>query len=303
LKHRIISLFSLLRYGTQNCHPQINMNRRTFLKTLTGTILHGAVLGVPLHAISEAETLHAPSADTDVKDYLHKMQSFNLKHNGDICLKGKQRDLLESTVNRLDRIQSLIGHGNFYLAGFDEIINVSKNYSQIGPFTQDELSFLEEIFYRDASEYGFWGDKPYSNITDTINKSKVVKVRGTGNYLYNTDSLDTFKKIKKELGREVILTSGLRGVAKQFFLFLNKAYHNNANLSLASRSLAPPGYSFHSAGDFDVGQIDMGGRNFTEDFTRTEVYKKLVDRGYAKLRYKKNNLLGVRFEPWHIKLG
>jgi len=281
------------------------MNRRTFLKTLTATILHGTVLGVPLPAISKAGTSQIPPVDddTDVKDYLHKMESFNLRHNGDICLQGKKLVLLHSTVARLDRIQSLIGHGNFYLAGFDEIIQVSRNYSQIGPFSQDELSFLEEIFYRNASEYGFFGDKPYRNITDTITKSKVVKVKGTGNYLYNSESLETFKKIKKDLGHEVILTSGLRGIAKQFLLFLNKAIKNNANLSLASRSLAPPGYSFHSAGDFDVGQINLGGKNFSEDFTETDVYKKLVDRGYAKLRYKKDNLLGVRFEPWHIKLA
>ncbi len=53
------------------------------------------------------------------------------------------------------------------------------------------------------------------------------------------------------------LTSGVRGVAKQFILFLAKAEANGGNLSLASRSLAPPGYSYHGVGDFDVGEKDL----------------------------------------------
>ena len=90
---------------------------------------------------------------------------------------------------------------------------------------------------------------------------------------------------------------------KQFLLFLNKVYDSNGNLSLASRSLAPPGYSFHGNGDFDVGQVGYGALNFTGRFTETEVYKKLSERGYLKLRYPQDNMLGVRYEPWHIKIN
>ena len=99
------------------------------------------------------------------------------------------------------------------------------------------------------------------------------------------------------------MTSGVRGMMKQFLLFLNKAYANNGNLSLASRSLAPPGYSFHGNGDFDVGQSGFGSLNFTAQFTETAVFKRLADLGYLKLRYPKDNLLGVRYEPWHIKVS
>jgi len=99
-----------------------------------------------------------------------------------------------------------------------------------------------------------------------------------------------------------VLTSGVRSVIKQFLLFLNKAYANDGNLSLASRQLAPPGYSFHGIGDFDVGQAGFGYYNFTEKFIATDVYKKLADLGYLTLRYPQDNMLGVRFEPWHIKV-
>jgi len=94
----------------------------------------------------------------------------------------------------------------------------------------------------------------------------------------------------------------VRSVIKQFLLFLNKAYESEANLSLASRSLAPPGYSFHGIGDFSVGQFGLGADNFTERFTTTPVYKRLNEQGYVRIRYPLDNLLGVRFEPWHIKV-
>lgn len=232
------------------------------------------------------------------------MRFYDLLHSEDIFLQGDDLALLGSTLNKLKRIQSIIGHGNFHLAGFDEIIRAAQDYTSVGgPFTPSELTFLEKIFYRDASQYGFLGEKPFKNITDIIDKSKIVRIQGSGHYLYKNDSLETFKKIKTDLGDEVMITSGLRGIAKQFLLFLDKAERNEGNLSLASRSLAPPGYSFHSSGDFDVGQIDLGGKNFSDEFTGTDVYRKLIDYGYANLRYQKDNLLGVRFEPWHIKLA
>jgi LAS superfamily LD-carboxypeptidase LdcB len=51
-----------------------------------------------------------------------------------------------------------------------------------------------------------------------------------------------------------------------------------------------------------VGQVGYGLANFTARFTTTRVYKILSDLGYLKLRYPQDNLLGVRYEPWHIKL-
>jgi LAS superfamily LD-carboxypeptidase LdcB len=89
---------------------------------------------------------------------------------------------------------------------------------------------------------------------------------------------------------------------KQFVLFLDKACRNEGNLSLASRSLAPPGYSYHCVGDFDVGQVGLGAMNFTARFAFTEVFRQLQDLGYVRLRYGRDNMLGVRYEPWHVKV-
>ena len=99
------------------------------------------------------------------------------------------------------------------------------------------------------------------------------------------------------------LTSGIRSIIKQYRLFLNKAYQCGGNFSLASRQVAPPGYSYHGLNDFDVGQAGFGELNFTEQFTGTEAYSRLADLGYLNLRYPQDNLLGVRFEPWHIMVS
>ena len=71
---------------------------------------------------------------------------------------------------------------------------------------------------------------------------------------------------------------------------------------LASRSLAPPGHSFHGVGDFDVGKVGLGASNFTDVFAETAEFQQLVDLGYVSMRYPKDNQLGVRYEPWHVKV-
>ena len=105
------------------------------------------------------------------------------------------------------------------------------------------------------------------------------------------------------MGNEVILTPGVRSIVKQMHLFLAKAIEANGNLSRASRSLAPPGHSYHGIGDFDIGKIGYGAKNFTADFSSTAEYQKIAKLGYVDIRYPTDNLFGARFEPWHIKIA
>jgi len=116
-------------------------------------------------------------------------------------------------------------------------------------------------------------------------------------------SLDKYQRIRRDVGGSLQLTSGIRGLAKQFQLFLAKAVATEGNLSQASRSLAPPGYSYHAIGDFDVGKQGFGRDNFTETFAHTDEYKRLIELGYVAIRYTETNPFGVRHEPWHIKIG
>jgi zinc D-Ala-D-Ala carboxypeptidase len=282
----------------------VQINRRDFVTALSATAL-GSVVASPAMAqftwtLSSAKKEVATPLDFNA--YLAKIRQFNRAHPSDYYLQMDQMALLKSTTMRFKRLQKLVGHANFHLLGFDEALKFSKHYSQVESFTTDELNFLEGIFHETADHYGFMGQKPIKNLTDRIPKREVIKIRHTGNYLYKGKPVEMYHRIKRDLGEQVVLTSGIRSVIKQFFLFLSKANGSDGNLSLASRSLAPPGYSFHGIGDFDVGQVGYGKLNFTAQFARSEVFSRLQNLGYIDLRYTRDNLLGVRFEPWHIKV-
>jgi len=281
-----------------------NMKRRHVLKTLgagcVGIGIAPEILARTTRGYFIGKTY---SPDDGLKDYLNKIKNFNKPHHDDVQIENSLYATFESTVMRLRRLQKLVGHGNFNILNFTDGLSLARNYPDVGEFTKEERKFLEVVFYADGQRYGFMGQKPLKEITDQVKKKDVIKVPYSGNFLYKDRSVELFEEIKKELGDQVILTSGIRSVMKQFLLFLNKVYDSEGNLSLASRSLAPPGYSFHGNGDFDVGQKGYGKLNFTGTFTETDVYKRLAELGYLKLRYPEDNRLGVRYEPWHIKIN
>jgi len=280
------------------------MKRRYLLKTLgLGFCGFGIAPGVSAKTLQGYFAGKKAYQEDELKDYLQKIHNFNKPHDDDVLLDHGQYETFESTVLRLRRLQKLVGHGNFNILNFTDGLSLAGNYSKVGKFTKQELQFMELTFYEDGQRYGFLGQKPLKEITDQVKKKDVIKIPHSGNYLYKDRSIEIFDDIKKELGDQVILTSGIRSVMKQFLLFLNKVHNSEGNLSLASRSLAPPGYSFHGNGDFDVGQKGYGKLNFTGTFTETEVYKRLSEMGYLQLRYPAGNKLGVRYEPWHIKIN
>lgn len=240
--------------------------------------------------------------DFQVKDYLIKIRHPDTFHRKDIILGTEDTTRLRSVVLRLQGLCETVGYGNFGVLGFDEAVRFAANSSAVGPFSSEELEFLDKIFHKDARAYGFLGEKQITHLHQNIDRRNIVKIPGSGNYLFKGESIEKYKIIKADLGEEVLLTSGIRGLVKQFYLFLKKADRYAGNLSLASRSLAPPGYSYHANGDFDIGQVGLGAQNFSEQFLTTHVYKKLTEQGYVQNRYEKDNMLGVRYEPWHIKL-
>ena len=279
------------------------MNRRQTLKLLSAAVVftsipHDVFAALKLLSVKKPVSMF----ESPEKDYLYKITNFEETNAQDFHLEESKLHVLDLTHQRLKRIQSLIGYANFGLVSIDEILNISKAYVSVGRFSREELNFMEMVFYKNSSVYGFLGEKPIKSFTEKLHKKDTIKVPGTGQYLYRGESLTKYNRIKKTIGEEVILTSGLRGVAKQLYLFLNKTVKTKGNLSKASRSLAPPGYSLHGIGDFDVGQRRFGVANFSIKFTSTPVYEKLIQSGFCDLRYKKDNRLGVRFEPWHIKV-
>lgn len=289
------------------------MNRRKFLKLAAVSM----VLPVPdvlgfapgfekrdssQGAGADRGVKNSLAPDHGVKDRLIKSRFFDHAFKDDILLSPNDVALLNTSLARLTRIQRVIGYGNFSLLNFDDAVVYARSYSRIGRFSKAELFFLEKIFYEQVTKYGFMGEKTIETITGKIKKKEVKKIPSTGHYLYRGKPIAVYRAIQKKIGPDVVLTSGIRSVMKQFLLFLNKTAKSRGNLSMASRSLAPPGYSYHGVGDFDVGKKGFGVANFTEQFTQTQVYKRLADLGYITFRYDRGNDLGVRFEPWHIEV-
>jgi hypothetical protein len=243
-----------------------------------------------------------PLADLHVKDYLSKVRNPDIPHKDDLILGGDERMVLGAVVRKFSKLCETVGYGNFSVLGFDDARKIADRYPAVGSFTSAELDFLQAIFFRDADDYGFYGRKQVAALDHVIADKDIVKIPDSGNYLFNGESLEKFGKIKNRLGDAVVLTSGIRGIVKQFSLFLAKADRHDGNLSLASRSLAPPGYSYHATGDFDIGQKGLGEANFSEQFTATAVFKDLAEQGFVQYRYERDNMYGVRYEPWHVKL-
>jgi hypothetical protein len=225
----------------------------------------------------------------------------DVKHP-DMWVKEEQQALFLSVVKKLDLIEHTVGYAHFNLISFDEALKIAKNYSRIGAFTPAELAYIEEIFYTDPVIYGFYGKKTVDKLTHTINEKEVIKMQGTGHYLYKGHSQESFGRITKDVGKTIILTSGVRSVVKQLSLHLEKIRDEKGNITVATRSLVPPAYSYHTIGDFDVGKKGWGLQNFTANFARTEEFWNLQKLSYISMRYTIGNGDGVRFEPWHVKI-
>ena len=244
----------------------------------------------------------ATTSSPDLDRYTAKMIDFEQSHAADAYIERDQYPVLISSFKRIDRVQNLVGHGNFNVVSFDEMLVYARRFGSVGEFTQAEKTFLENLFAANATGYGFLGKKVTDKLTASIPEKDRKKVGRTGHFLYRGESERLYKKLQQDLGASIVLTSGIRGVVKQTHLFLAKTIQSKGNLSKASRSLAPPGHSYHGVGDFDVGKVGFGRKNFTQAFANTDEFRKLVDLGYVSIRYPRGNKFGVRYEPWHIKV-
>ncbi len=249
------------------------------------------------------ETTVTTVTSSTVKQAVLKSIDFAKDYEDDIFVTAQEERLLHAVTARLGRLQKTVGYGNFNIINFDDALIFAKRFSQIGAFTAAETAFIEKVFTFNAPDYGFYGNKVNESLTSSIKKSSVFKVPASGHYLFKDQSLAYYEKIRGNIGEGLILTSGVRSNVKHLHLFLAKAIRVKGNLSRASRSLAPPGYSYHGVGDFDVGRKGWGARNFTDDFAKTDEFKRMQDLGYIAIRYDHGNTLDVRFEPWHIKVA
>lgn len=205
-----------------------------------------------------------------------------------------------SLLEKLIIVQNHVGYVQFNILSFDELLKTASHCKK--PLTKEEIAFVESIFYGDPRKYGFFGERTVPELTVVTPQKDVVYVDKTGHFLMKGAATEKYAQIKRLIGNDLVLTSGVRAPVKQLYLFVKKMANSGGNFRLASNSIAPPGFTFHSVGDFDIGKRGLGQFNFTEKFQETDVFKKLYDGGYITIRYTANNLFGVRYEPWHIKV-
>jgi len=225
-----------------------------------------------------------------------------LLYNNDIYLSYNEYQTLQTLNLRLKRIKRHVGFGNFNLISYDDSLKIAKINSKIGEFTTAEKDLINRFFYENPSVYGFYGEQTCFNINNTISKKDIIKIPRTGHYIFKGTPTQDYKRILGDIGDTLYLTSGVRNVIKQLSLYVNKLVRVNGNISLASKDIAPPSRSFHTIGDFDVGKMGLGSRNFTSDFAKTSEFKEMIKLDYISIRYSPNNLDGVRYEPWHVKV-
>jgi len=225
-----------------------------------------------------------------------------LMASDDVFLSSDEYSTLVSLDRRLRRLQSYVGYANFNIISFPQALYFGRNYSKIGAFTKKELSLIDKLFYETPHEYGFYGNKTCTDINNAISAKEIIKMPHTGHFLFKDKSLADYNRLLKDIGDSIKLTSGVRNVVKQLSLYVHKIHRCNGNMTLATNSIAPPAYSYHTISDFDVGKVDWGYKNFTPAFATTYEFNKMTKLSYIGMRYTHNNKDGVRFEPWHVEV-
>ena len=205
---------------------------------------------------------------------------------------------LRALAARLESVQRVIGQGRFNLVSFDDVRAAARQTPQ-GALTAAEESSCSELFHLDARRIGFLGARVVRDMNYALPHAELVRVDG-GQHLFPAANA-LFERARAAVGPQLIVTSGARGVPKQMLVFLRSALRAGI-IGRAVHSVAPPGYSYHAVGDMDVGDRALGGVNFTQAFANTSTYRKLIALPYVRLRYPRNNALGVSFEPWHLQV-
>lgn len=255
------------------------------------------------YAEEQIQLHQASQAESDATSQSTQAPSEPLEEAPDVVLSAVELALLTRTSKRIVAVREFVGFGNFNLISWDDLLAFARNIPSIGAFSADEIDLMESMFATDAATLGFLGERTGHQITEAIPRDEVVRIPRSGHFLRMGQSQELFEKMQSQVGETLILTSGIRGIPKQFDLFFDRVRRTEGNLTQAAHSLAPPGYSFHAIEDFDVGKYGLGLANFSAAFAETELFEKLQRMPEVRIRYEQNNRFGVRFEPWHIRVS
>ena len=130
-------------------------------------------------------------------NYKQNMDNFEHAHHEDVFLAADKHQVLVYNVKRLDRVQNLVGHGNFNVLSFDERLCHSKYNKSVGVFKAEEIEFPEETFSNNVMRFGFYGERVTDEITTIVAGNVRIKLPRTVHYLFKGDSLNLYDKVRR----------------------------------------------------------------------------------------------------------
>ena len=87
------------------------------------------------------------------------MIDFEQSHAADAYLEQDQYPILISSFKRIDRVQNLVGHGNFNVVSFDEMLGYGRRYGSVGELRRQKRRSLRSYLLRMHSVMVFWARK------------------------------------------------------------------------------------------------------------------------------------------------
>jgi hypothetical protein len=217
------------------------------------------------------------------------------------------RAAAESVFESWDKYLISLPKERSAIVDFDTLMNQLNFY---------ERDFAERIFQIDPKEIGFKGPKYSKGKPERPVKIESVKVgdRETGiqycpEHSYK-DYLLMTEKMKKEIGKQLLIDSGYRSPGKQAYLFFYYlTTSSDYSLKENAKWIAMPGYSEHgnpvnNAMDFtsENGINGFSDNQTAADFEALPEFYWLMENANQfnfYLSYPKDNTFGVAYEPWH----
>ena len=232
-------------------------------------------------------------------DYFSRMIAADQPYDGDRYLEPSELAIAREVIDRLRTVGAHVGHGRFNTLGFERVFKVASDLPS-ARFSVPQIRFMRALFGRSNAFFDYRGARVSEDFLAHHDPEDLVHYPEDGDYLIDGQPSRRFDALKQNLGNSLTLLSGYRGHPKQMLLYLDKVVASDGNLSLASRNRAPAGYSYHFSGDFDIGERRLGDANFSRQFLKSPVYQATLQSDEWAQRYPHHNVLGVRFEPWHI---